>query len=53
LALVYGMVSHALARDQEDVQDTRAATFLATFHAMLIGDAPPPIQGGAQGGQAR
>jgi hypothetical protein len=37
LALVYGTVSHALARDQEDVQDARSVMFRQTFHDMLLG----------------
>jgi hypothetical protein len=52
LALVYGICSHALARDQEDVQDERAATFLATFTTLLIGTRMPPVAGGGTpGGQ--
>ncbi len=48
LALVYGTTAHALARDQEDVQDARAALFLGTFYQMLTGIAPP-VAGAAQG----
>ena len=53
LALVYGLVSHALARDQEDVQDSRAATFMQTFVYMLTGKQPIPIQGGTPSAQKR
>lgn len=55
LAFVYGICAHALARDQEDVQDNRAATFMTAFRDILIGIKPPPIQGGStapqQGGR--
>jgi hypothetical protein len=37
LALVYGTCAHALARDQEDVQDARSAQFLRIFYEMLLG----------------
>lgn len=40
LALVYGTTAHALARDQEDVQDARANMFLTTFYQMLTGASP-------------
>jgi hypothetical protein len=53
LALVYGAVAHALARDQEDVQDARAVTMMANFEAMLIGLRQPPIQGGGTKGKER
>jgi hypothetical protein len=46
LALVYGAISHCLARDQEDVQDARAASFQALMEALLLGVRTPPIQGG-------
>jgi hypothetical protein len=48
LALVYGTCAHALARDQEDVQDARSASFLRIFYSMLLGLAVPGI--GAQQG---
>ena len=50
LALLHGMVAHALVRDQEDIQDARAAAFMSTFNTMLVGKAvpaPPPPQGAA------
>lgn len=37
LALVYGTCAHALARDQEDVQDARAAAFMRLFYEILLG----------------
>ena len=37
LAIVHGVVGHVLARDEEDIQDARAAMFLATFGDMLLG----------------
>jgi hypothetical protein len=37
LAVVYGMVAHALMRDQEDIEDSRASTFMAAFNSILIG----------------
>src|ERR1035437_10271555 len=37
LAFVNGLVGHALARDQEDVQDGRATAFLKMFSDILIG----------------
>lgn len=46
LALVYGMVSHALARDQEDVQDVRATSFMGLFETLLLGLRTPTLQGG-------
>lgn len=53
LALVFGGASHALARDQEDVQDARASSFMDTFREMLTGVKPIPIQGGTPGGGVR
>lgn len=35
LPIVFGVCGHALARDQEDVQDARATAFLKLFNAML------------------
>ena len=49
-AFVYGIVSHALARDQEDVQDERATTMLQNFTAILTGQTLTPIQGGGTPG---
>lgn len=49
LAIVYGICGHALARDQEDIQDTRAAMFMSTFRTMLTGTpaAMSALRGGA------
>lgn len=46
LAFVYGMVGHALSRDQEDVQDERANTYMETFVQMLTGVTPSRLRGG-------
>lgn len=46
LAFLYGMCAHALQRDQEDIQDNRAATFLTIFNSILIGAKPAPPAGG-------
>lgn len=37
LALLHGMVAHALERDQEDIQDERASTFMGIFNGILLG----------------
>lgn len=50
LALVNGICAHALMRDQEDVQDARASSFMAIFTSILTGVAQPPIEGGARTG---
>jgi hypothetical protein len=42
-AFIYGLVSHALARDQEDVQDARSTLFLQTMEDILMGTRRPPI----------
>ena len=44
-ALVYGIASHALARDQEDVQDERSSSFMRVFNDMLLGLRPSRIEG--------
>jgi hypothetical protein len=46
-AILNGIVGHALERDQEDYQDTRASAFLGLFMAGLIGKALGPVQGGS------
>ncbi len=52
LALVYGTCAHGLARDQEDVQDARSASFMRVFYEMLLGmrvpGITPPQQAGAR-----
>ncbi len=51
LAVVYGTCAHALARDQEDVQDARSTNFMRVFYDMLLGirvagvSTPQPQQG--------
>jgi hypothetical protein len=42
LAFVHGLVAHALERDQEDIQDARASTFMQIFNNILTGHAPAP-----------
>jgi len=52
LAILHGLCGHALERDQEDVQDVRATTFLGMFNAGLIGRNLAGIAGGTPpGGQ--
>jgi hypothetical protein len=54
LAIEHGICGHALERDQEDVQDIRASSFLGMFTNGLIGRNIGPVMGGsgpgAQGG---
>jgi hypothetical protein len=40
LAILHGMVAHAIERDQEDIQDARAQSFLSIFHSILVGKGP-------------
>lgn len=47
LAIEHGIIGHALERDQEDYQDTRASAFLGLFTAGLIGKALGPVSGGS------
>ena len=47
LAILHGLCGHALERDQEDVQDMRATTFLGLFNAGLIGRALQGVAGGS------
>lgn len=42
LAFLHGMVGHALERDQEDVQDERATTFMGIFNSILTGKGAIP-----------
>lgn len=57
LAFEYGTAGHALLRDQEDVQDERATTFLRAMQDILVGVRQSSISGGtpspskAKGGQ--
>lgn len=41
LAILHGMVGHAIERDQEDIQDQRATTFLSVMSNILIGKGIP------------
>ena len=48
LAFLHGMIAHALERDQEDVQDERASTFMGIFNGILLGrGAVPAAKAGA------
>lgn len=54
LAILHGICGHALERDQEDVQDIRATTFLGLFNAGLIGPMLTGVGGGSgPGGQGQ
>jgi hypothetical protein len=46
LGFVYGTAAHALLRDDEDVQDARAASFLGRFYHILGVPQPGPVRGG-------
>jgi hypothetical protein len=51
LPMVYGLVGHALARDQDDYQDSRASSFMQLFGVALVGavpSPPTPITGGGR-----
>jgi hypothetical protein len=48
LAILHGLVAHALERDQEDIQDARAGAFLTIFNTMLVGKPAPQPQPGAK-----
>jgi hypothetical protein len=46
-AIVYGLVGHALMRDQEDIQDQRATSMFSAQEYMLTGGMTrPALQGG-------
>lgn len=47
LALLHGLVGHALERDQEDYQDQRASSFLQMFTVGLIGHGLGQVSGGS------
>ena len=49
-AFVYGLAAHALARDQEDVQDQRANLFQGVMNNILTGLGPSQIGGGTPRG---
>ena len=39
---MYGLIGHALMRDQEDIEDARANSFVRMFEKMLLGTAVTP-----------
>jgi hypothetical protein len=45
-AFVYGTAAHALARDEEDIQDARSVSFMGTFSSILTGTGISMPQGG-------
>jgi hypothetical protein len=49
-AFVYGLCSHALARDQEDVQDQRSNAFMDMMTAILVGGSASRLSGSTPGG---
>jgi len=49
LAFLYGMCGHAIARDQEDIQDERAVWFLNNMSSILTGKTMFVPQQGAGG----
>ena len=53
LALVHGMCGHALERDQEDIQDSRATSFLGMFTEGFVGHGLGPVEGGQPPGTRR
>lgn len=50
LAFVYGTVGHALLRDQEDIEDARATSFLSSFNSILNGPSGSTIVAPPTGG---
>jgi hypothetical protein len=47
LPIEYGIAGHALLRDEEDIQDSRANTFILNYLNMLTGQRPHiPVEGG-------
>lgn len=50
LAILYGLMGYVITRDQEDVQDSRATGFMATFASMLTGNGQRVVQGGTPPG---
>jgi hypothetical protein len=53
LAILHGLCAHALERDQEDVQDSRATSYFALFSAGLVGRALPGVAGGSGPGRGQ
>ena len=50
LAILHGMMGHALQRDQEDIQDERAGAYMKIFSDMLLGVRPSSIASAQAGG---
>ena len=50
LAILHGMMGHALQRDQEDIQDERAGAYMKIFSDMLLGVRPSNIASAQAGG---
>ena len=50
LAILHGMMGHALQRDQEDIQDERAGAYMKIFNDMLLGVRPSTIASAQAGG---
>ena len=46
VAFLYGIAGYVLLRDEEDVQDMRAQTFMSRFESILTGLTQPAIKGG-------
>lgn len=53
LPILFGLMGYAIARDQEDVQDSRATGFMATFNSMLGGSGQRIVAGGTPPGGNR
>jgi hypothetical protein len=47
LAILHGLIGHALERDQEDYEDQRATAFLGMFTQGLVGHGLGPLGGGS------
>jgi hypothetical protein len=52
-AFVRGLCAHAMERDQEDYQDSRASAFWGMFTAGLVGHGIGPVAGGTPPGGKR
>ena len=51
LAILHGLIGHALERDQEDYMDARATSFLSLFSVGLVGRSLPGVAGGSGPGR--
>jgi hypothetical protein len=51
-AFVYGLSAHAMARDQEDIQDSRSNSFMGVMNNILTGLGAAPVLGGTPKGQS-